>query len=167
MDVDERVQDGETPERCAVRLASAKSAAGAARANSPDAVILGADTIVVVDGAVLGKPTDEADAARMLARLAGRHHEVATGVSLRRGAAERVAVELTTVFFSPMSTTEMDWYVQTGEGLDKAGAYAIQGLGSRFVERIAGSYSNVVGLPVSVVYRLIRELASGGESELF
>ena len=167
VDVDERVKDGETPERCASRLASAKSAAAEARANEADALILGADTVVVVDGMVLGKPKDDVDASRMLSRLAGRHHEVATGVSLRRRGREAAAVELTTVFFAAMSIEEISWYVKTGEGRDKAGAYGIQGLGSRFVERIAGSYSNVVGLPVSVVYRLIRELASGGDSELF
>ena len=167
VDVDERVQEGEAPERAARRLAGAKSAAAAALTGDPDALILGADTLVVVDELVLGKPKDEADATQMLTRLAGRHHEVATGVSLRRAGREIGTVELTTVFFAPMSIDEINWYVQTGEGRDKAGAYAIQGLGSRFVERIAGSYSNVVGLPVSVAYRLIRELASGGNSELF
>ncbi|HEX4346236.1 MAG TPA: Maf family protein [Vicinamibacterales bacterium] len=167
VDVDERVLDGEAPEACVQRLASAKSAAAEPRADASDVLVLGADTVVVAERAILGKPKDDEDAARMLGRLAGRHHEVATGVSLRLGGRELTAVELTTVFFTRMSTAEIAWYVQTGEGRDKAGAYAIQGLGARFVERIAGSYSNVVGLPVSVVYRLIRELASATDSELF
>lgn len=167
VDVDEQVLPGESPESCVRRLASVKSAAAAARLPGADALILAADTVVVVDGGVLGKPKDDEDARRMLERLAGRHHEVATGVSLRTGRREASSVELTTVFFAPMSTADIEWYVQTKEGRDKAGAYAIQGLASRFVDRIAGSYSNVVGLPVSVVFRLIRELASGGSSELF
>lgn len=167
VDVDEQVLPGESPESCVRRLASVKSAAAAARLPGADALILAADTVVVVDGGVLGKPKDDEDARRMLQRLAGRHHEVATGVSLRTGRREASSVELTTVFFAPMSTADIEWYVQTKEGRDKAGAYAIQGLASRFVDRIAGSYSNVVGLPVSVVFRLIRELASGGSSELF
>lgn len=167
VDVDEQVLPGESPESCVRRLASVKSAAAAGRLPGADALILAADTVVVVDGGVLGKPKDDEDARRMLERLAGRHHEVATGVSLRTGRREASSVELTTVFFAPMSTADIEWYVQTKEGRDKAGAYAIQGLASRFVDRIAGSYSNVVGLPVSVVFRLIRELASGGSSELF
>jgi septum formation protein len=159
VDVDERVLDGETPEACVQRLASAKSAAAEARVSARDArdvTILGADTVVAVDGRILGKPRDIDDAGEMLRRLSGRQHEVATGVSLRRTGRETRGVEITTVSFAELTPAEMDWYLESGEGLDKAGGYAIQGLGSRFVERIAGSYSNVVGLPVALVYRMLR-----------
>jgi septum formation protein len=157
VDVDERVNDGEAPDACVRRLASAKAAAAWAELQAKGALVLGADTVVAVDGVILGKPIDDEDARRMLRLLSGRSHEVATGVSLRHQGGETVRVELTTVFFAPIRTDEIDWYVQSGEGRDKAGAYAIQGLGSRFVERIAGSYSNVVGLPVAVVYQLLRD----------
>jgi septum formation protein len=160
VDVDERVLEGEAPETCVRRLAQAKSAEGEARAGDPDAVVLGADTVVTLEGTILGKPRDDDESARMLERLSGRPHEVATGVSLRWHGRETGSVELSTVFFAPMSTAEIAWYVQSGEGRDKAGAYAIQGLGSRFVEKIAGSYANVVGLPVSAVYQLLRRMSA-------
>jgi len=147
LEVDESVRPGEPPEACARRLASEKSAAGWSRVASSDAMVLGADTIVTVDGEILGKPQGDDDARRMLTRLAGVRHRVLTGVSLRHGDRDICRVEITAVFFAPMSTAEIAWYVQSGEGRDKAGAYAIQGLASRFVERIEGSYSNVVGLP--------------------
>ena len=121
-------------------------------------VILGADTTVVVDGQILGKPRDEGDAARMLRRLSGGRHHVLTGVSLRRDAIEAGRVETTAVDFMPLNEADVAWYVASGEGRDKAGAYAIQGLASRFVTRIEGSYSNVVGLPVHTVLALLREL---------
>jgi len=158
VDVDERVRAGETPEACVRRLASAKSAAGWAAAGRPDAIVLGADTIVVAEGAILGKPRNDDEAREMLTRLSGRGHQVLTGVSLRRGARELCRVETSAVFVAPMSTEEVAWYVESGEGRDKAGGYAVQGLASRFIERIEGSYSNVVGLPVALVYHLIREL---------
>ena len=117
--------------------------------------VLGADTAVVVDGIILGKPEVDADARRMLRLLSGRTHQVVTGVTLLTGeGTQHDRVESTTVEFASMSVREIDWYVATGESQDKAGAYAIQGLGSRFVTRIDGSYSNVVGLPVAVVYEL-------------
>ena len=121
-------------------------------------VILGADTTVVVDGQILGKPRDEGDAARMLRRLSGGRHHVLTGVSLRRDAIEAGRVETTAVDFKPLNEADVAWYVASGEGRDKAGGYAIQGLASRFVTRIEGSYSNVVGLPVHTVLALLREL---------
>jgi septum formation protein len=122
-------------------------------------VILGADTTVVVDGEMLGKPADDRDSARMMQRLSGREHQVLTGLSLRRGTFELGRVETTTVFFAPLTDEEIAWYVATGEGQDKAGAYAIQGHASRFIPRIEGSYSNVVGLPVSSVRELLTEIS--------
>jgi septum formation protein len=121
-------------------------------------VILGADTTVVVDGEILGKPLDDRDAVRMLCRLSGRRHQVLTGVSLRCKTTEAGRVETTDVDFLPLSAADVAWYVASGEGRDKAGAYAIQGLASRFISRIEGSYSNVVGLPVDTVFTLLREM---------
>jgi septum formation protein len=160
-DVDERVRDGEPPAEYVRRLAAEKSSAVMAA----DAIILGADTTVVVDGEILGKPRDDDEAAAMLRRLAGRHHEVLTGVSIRQGAHEVGRVESTAVWFSVLTKEDIAWYVASGEGRDKAGAYAIQGLASRFIPRIEGSYANVVGLPVAVVAELLRSvLASHPET---
>jgi septum formation protein len=165
-DVDERVLPGEAPAEYVRRLAAAKSAAvtGQMAAAAGDVTVLGADTAVVVDGLILGKPRDNGDAASMLRRLAGRSHEVMTGVSIRDGRVEVGAVVVTSVTFSPLSENEIAAYVASGEGGDKAGAYAIQGLASRFIPSIEGSYSNVVGLPVALVAELVSRLASGGES---
>ena len=157
-DVDETLRPGESAAAYVRRLASAKSAAAAHAGDAREAVVLGADTTVVVDGDILGKPRDEADAAAMLRRLSGRRHEVMTGTSLRGGRTEVVDVETTAVFFSPLSDEDVAWYVASGEGRDKAGAYAIQGLASRFVPRIEGSYTNVVGLPVESVIRALTEI---------
>jgi septum formation protein len=126
-----------------------------------DLVVLGADTAVVLDGEILGKPRDDEDARAMLRRLSGQRHEVMTGVSLRTVGAEKGLVEATSVWFAPLTPDAVAWYVSTGEGRDKAGAYAIQGLGSRFIPRIEGSYSNVVGLPVAAVTDLLQELSGG------
>jgi septum formation protein len=123
-------------------------------------VIVGADTTVVVDGDVMGKPRDAAEAATMLRRLSGRCHEVLTGVSLRHGAFEVGRVETTVVCFRALSEDELDWYVGSQEGQGKAGAYAIQGLASRFIPRIEGSYSNVVGLPLACVAELLTSLVA-------
>jgi len=192
-DVDERARDGETPAAYVRRLAAEKSAAvqaalkgcatsdaanidgagdGARAAvlvaqpfRAADAIGLGADTTVVVDGAILGKPRDDAEAAWMLGRLAGRRHDVLTGVSVRHGAHEVGRVESTAVWVSTLTTEDITWYVASGEGRDKAGAYAIQGLASRFIPRIDGSYANVVGLPVAAVAELLRSvLASHPET---
>lgn len=157
VDVDERVRDGESPESYVLRLASEKSGR-AHRADEPDRFTLGADTAVVVDGAILGKPADDFDAERMLRRLSGRTHEVLTGISVRAGDREATRVERTTVVFAQLSNQDIRWHVQSGEGADKAGAYAIQGLASRFIPRIGGSYGNVVGLPVAAVVDLMDEL---------
>jgi septum formation protein len=153
-DVDESLHDGEPPETYVMRVAEAK--AHAIRAHLPDAAILAADTTVVVDHHVLGKPDGAEDAQRMLRLLSGRSHEVITGVVLvapNRPVDARVAS--TTVEFAALTEEEIKWYTETGEPLDKAGAYAIQGFASRFVTRIVGSYSNVVGLPVALVYEMI------------
>jgi len=155
-DVDETRFPGEPPAVYCERLARAKADAVAARA--PDRVVLAADTIVVVDGDVFGKPVDQADARRMLEHLSGRSHEVMTGVAVAAAGTVRTAVERTEVEFIPLTPAEITCYVSTGEPMDKAGAYAIQGLASRFVARISGSYSNVVGLPVARVYQLVGDV---------
>jgi septum formation protein len=154
MDVDESVESGESPVAYVQRLAEKKARAVEIR---PGEVILGADTTVALGDEILGKPEDDDDARRMLARLSGRRHDVHTGVCLRtaRGVTTRVAT--TGVWFDPLTPAEIDAYVRSGEPRDKAGAYAIQGLASRFIPRIEGSYSNVVGLPVDLVYRMLRD----------
>jgi len=157
-DIDEALHPDESPDRYVRRLAAEKSAVALKKLQSPDAVVLGADTTVVVDGEILGKPADEAESRRMLGRLAGRRHEVLTGVSLRRGALEVGRVEATAVYFAALTPDAVEWYVASGEGRDKAGGYAIQGLASRFVTRIDGSYSNVVGLPIATVAELLLEV---------
>ena len=160
-DVDERVRRGEAPAAYVRRLAAEKSAAARekiALKGCAIPVILGADTAVVVAGEILGKPQNAAEAGAMLRRLSNRTHEVLTGVSIRWGAREIGRVESTAVQFGPLSDADVAWYVESGEGMDKAGGYAIQGLASRFVTRIDGSYSNVVGLPIAAVVELIREL---------
>jgi len=116
-----------------------------------------------VDDEILGKPVDRAAAERMLWRLSGRHHRVLTGVSVRLASRQVEAVEETLVFVRRLTDIDVAWYVDSGEGQDKAGGYAIQGLASRFVPRIEGSYSNVVGLPVARVEELINELIKGVE----
>jgi septum formation protein len=152
-DVDETLLPGEDPHDAAERLARAKASAVAA----PDGtVVLAADTIVVLDGEALGKPRDDADARRMLRALRGRAHDVVTGVALARDGAVVSGRETTEVVFAPMTDEEVDAYVASGEPADKAGAYALQGLGGLFVERISGTPSNVIGLP----FRLVRQLGA-------
>lgn len=155
-EVDERFQPGETPRDAVARVAEIKAAAAAER--HPGDVVLAADTTVVVSGQVLGKPVDRSDAVRMLCALSGREHDVLTGVCVCSQHRRLVHVELTRVFMAALSDEEIEWYVATGEPADKAGAYAAQGLASRFVARIEGSYSNVVGLPIASVYRLLTEV---------
>ena len=153
-DIDERVREGETPAAYVRRLAAEKTAAATALVG-PRAIVLGADTAVVVDGEILGKPGSDDEASSMLQRLSGRWHDVMTGVSLRSGTSELGRVETTRVQFATLSDAEIANYLASGEGRDKAGAYAIQGLASRFIPRIEGSYSNVVGLPVAAVAELL------------
>jgi len=168
-DVDEAVRAGESPALYVRRLAAEKSAAarsaeasrssgdGTRGVSRAEPIILAADTTVVVDGTILGKPHTDDEAAAMLERLSGRRHDVLTGVSIRRNAFEVGRVETTAVSFAALTPHEVAWYVGSGEGRDKAGGYAIQGLASRFVTRIEGSYSNVVGLPVAAVVELLTE----------
>ena len=175
-DVDESIAPGESPSIYVRRLAADKSAAaqssvvsGAGRGSEgpperghDQQVILGADTTVVVDGEILGKPRDDEDARHMLRRLSGNTHQVMTGVSLRQGAFEVGRVETSLVVFRALTDEDISWYVASGEGRDKAGGYAIQGLASRFIPSISGSYSNVVGLPVAAVDELMRSLLASG-----
>jgi septum formation protein len=198
-EIDESRRAGETPSTYVRRLAAEKSAAAVGHVQhlpstrdleatrddhqatpddhqatrNDDLLLLGADTAVIVDGEILGKPHDDREAEAMLRRLSGRQHEVMTGISLRRvvfaGGSKRIfrtsfelgRVETTTVFFNNLSEEDLRWYLASGEGRDKAGAYAIQGFGSRFIPRIDGSYSNVVGLPVATVVELMTELYAG------
>lgn len=155
-EADETVHAGETPAEYVRRVAEAKARAVIAAAGGR--IVIAADTTVVVDDEILGKPADAADAARMLRLLSGRWHQVATGVTVVRGPALLTRVEVTGVQFAPLTEEEIAWYVESGEPRDKAGAYAVQGLASRFVTRIDGSYSNVVGLPVALVYAMVGEL---------
>jgi septum formation protein len=153
-DVDEAVIVGETPEEYVQRLAVDKASAVQAAETE---IVLGADTTVVIDGEILAKPADAADARRMLKLLSGRRHDVLTGICLRRGPQIVRDYSMTGVVFAPLSEKEIADYVASGEPMDKAGAYAIQGLACKFVERIEGDYFNVMGLPVSLVFRHLRE----------
>src|SRR5262245_5601673 len=155
VDVDERPLPGETPDVYVKRLARDKARAGLSQ--HPQAVVLGADTAVVIGQEILGKPTDDADATRMLQKLSARSHEVLTGVALAWRGGERVAMDRTLVWFRAMTASDIAQYVASGEPRDKAGAYAIQGLGGRFIERIDGSHSNVVGLPMAVVLPMLAD----------
>jgi septum formation protein len=149
---------GEGAKDCAERLAREK-ALSVARQRPHDSV-LGADTVVVVDGQLLGKPSDAADAARMLRMLSGRKHQVITGVCLVVNGQPSVASETTLVTVSKITDKDVADYVASREPMDKAGAYAIQGIASRWIPRIEGDYSNVVGLPVALVFRMLRQHAS-------
>lgn len=153
-DIDETPHANESPVAYVERLAIEK--ARAVLALRPDARVLGADTTVTIDGEILGKPVDEADAFRMIRLLNGRAHDVHTGVAVVSRAGVRSAVDTTRVWFGAMTDGDIAWYVGTGEPVDRAGAYAIQGFASRFIERIEGSYSNVVGLPVALVSSILR-----------
>jgi septum formation protein len=157
-DVDETPLPGERPREYVLRLALQK--ARAARP-APGQVVLAADTTVVIDEDILGKPASAGEATAMLNRLAGRVHEVWTGVALRLDGREVSEAAVTRVEVAPMTAAEIAWYVASGEPEGKAGAYAIQGFASRFVTHLEGSYSNVVGLPVALVYRLMEAIRRG------
>jgi septum formation protein len=189
VDLDERARPGEAPADYVRRLAAEKSAralellegsagetkdASGAREGRPaeqrshpggvalrpdEVVVLGADTAVVVDGEILGKPADDGDAGRMLRLLSGRAHDVMTGISLRSSAGEAGGIEMTTVWFATLSPDDIAEYVARGEGRGKAGAYAIQGFAARFIPRIEGSYSNVVGLPIALVSEALKRVS--------
>ncbi|MFQ5889412.1 MAG: Maf family protein [Gemmatimonadota bacterium] len=150
--VDERWDPRETPGEAAVRIAAEKAIAVS---REPDEIVLAADTLVAVDGQLLGKPANREEAVEMLMRLAGRAHSVFTGLALAHGDRVEAAVEETRVWFRPLARSECAEYVATGESLDKAGAYAIQGYGSSLVRRIDGDYFNVMGLPVHLLLGLL------------
>jgi septum formation protein len=154
-DIDETPLPGEMPRDYVLRIAEEK-----ARAihGADSEIILAADTTVVLGTEILGKPADPADAIRMLTALSGQRHDVLTGICiLRREVRIALEVSSTAVWFGAMSPREISGYVDSGEPMDKAGAYAIQGIASRWIGRIDGSYTNVVGLPVALVYRLLRQ----------
>ena len=155
-DIDETYFPGERPWDHAERLAREKAAVIARQ--EPDAVVIGSDTIVVVDGDVLGKPADEAEARRMLRRLADRSHVVMTAVAVVWRGETRSGVEQVGVDFHPLTDAEIDAYIATREPMDKAGAYGIQGFGAAIVARVDGDYFAVMGLPVQRVVRMLREL---------
>lgn len=156
-DVDETPRDGEDPRDYVLRVAEEKARAVGA---TDEEIVLAADTTVVLQNAILGKPKDAADAARMLRTLSGQRHEVMTGICLRHKDRMLRDFASTAVWFAALNDFEIQDYVNSGEPMDKAGAYGIQGLASRFIERIEGSYSNVVGLPVALVYKRICEMTS-------
>jgi septum formation protein len=160
VDVDESLLPGEDVRSYVQRIAGLKAAEAARRWGSE--VVIAADTAVRVGSNVLGKPKNVDDAGRMVRLLAGRAHEVLTGVEIRWPRGSAALVESTTVLFRQVSEDEVKAYVESGEPMDKAGAYAIQGLGSRFVTRIEGSYTNVVGLPVAAVDEVLRRIGCTG-----
>lgn len=168
-DIDERIQPGEPPAKYVQRLAVEKAQAvwerNAAKDSDDDPlIVLGADTTVVLDGEMMGKPIDQADARRMLEALAGRTHQVLTGIAAVSRAGVVSEVEITQVFFNLIDERELVRYLASGEPLDKAGAYGIQGYASRWIPRIEGCYFNVVGLPLARTMQLL-ERARAGHNE--
>jgi septum formation protein len=154
-DVPEEILPGETAEAAATRLAAEKASWVAAR--EPESWVLGADTLVFLDGLILGKPRDRDEVRSMLRQLAGREHRVVTALCLKRGPFRGIGrADVSRVRFAPMDEEEIAWYAATGEPEDKAGAYGVQGLGARFIAEIAGSFTNVMGLPAREVYELLR-----------
>ncbi|HEX8986163.1 MAG TPA: Maf family protein, partial [Bryobacteraceae bacterium] len=164
-EVDESLHSGEDAGPYVRRLARAKAAAVECGLKN---VVLGADTVVVVDGRILGKPADREDACRMLTLLSGREHEVVTGICLRSEVEAIDDHETTRVRFVPLTRADIENYVASGEPMDKAGGYAVQGLASKFIDRLEGCYFNVVGLPVAKVYALLRRFsqAASGDAAL-
>ena len=156
--VHERPHSDEAPPDYIIRIARAKVVAVARKRES--GLVIGADTVVVLDGKLLGKPESQEDAKRMLRQLSGKWHAVMTGVALFDVATRREVADYdkTLVRFAQMTEKEIDWYIASGEPMDKAGSYGIQGIGGLFVEEIAGNYYNVVGLPLPLLYRLARRL---------
>ena len=151
----QEVQQADSPKILAVE--NAKLKAGSIAAKHPDAIVIGADTIVVLDGEIFGKPDGVKGAEEMLARLSGRRHEVITGLAICAGGKIFTAAEVTEVFFGAMTAEEIHDYVATGEPLDKSGSYALQGGATKFIEKIHGDWSNVVGLPVYRLKKLAQE----------
>jgi septum formation protein len=161
-DIDESELPGETPERYVQRLAKAKGKTVAARHSGE--LVLAADTTVVIDGAIIGKPTDLADARRMLKMLSGKRHEVLTGVAVVKNGTAQLAIQRTGVKFAELTDAEINFLAEMGDPLDKAGAYAVQAQAALFIEGIEGDYWNVVGLPINLVYELVKK--AGVESSL-
>jgi len=161
-DCDETVLPGETPEAHVVRLSRAKAGEVAARAEVPGRWFIGSDTVVVCDDIILGKPQDGADAVRMLRMLAGRSHRVVSGYAVcdRENGTEIADAVVTKVTFRRLTDSEIARYIASGEPADKAGAYAIQGLGAALVERIDGSYTSVVGLPLCETVAALEQLGA-------
>ena len=159
---EDRVDPSLPPGEGAGRRALAKAAWAAER--RPDAVVLGADTIVVLQGEVLGKPSDAAGAREMLSRLSGRTHRVITGFAIVSGGEARTRLVETEVGFRALDAASIERYVESGEPMDKAGAYAIQGAGGGFIDRVSGSYTNVVGLPLPEVLAALAECGAGEEN---
>lgn len=153
-EAEEHIESGTAPQEAVMQLARQKAEAVAKA--YPRELVLGADTVVVYDGAILGKPADEADAVRMLQMLSGKTHTVYTGVCLVQNGQAETFFEQTDVTFYPLTQEEIEQYVATGEPMDKAGAYGIQGRGCTLVQSICGDYFNVVGLPVAAVCRRLR-----------
>lgn len=158
--IPEDIRLGEAPQEFSERLAFEK--ASIVKQSSSDALVLGADTIVVVEEHVLGKPTNADDARRMLRLLSGRKHQVLTSVCLVGNDHRDVQTETTQVHFNEVTNEEIEKYIATGEPMDKAGAYGIQGIASRWIPRVEGCYFNVMGLPVSRVYRMLRSAGFTG-----
>ena len=153
-EAEEHIESGTAPQEAVMQLARQKAEAVAEA--YPQELVLGADTVVVYDGAILGKPADEADAVQMLQMLSGKTHTVYTGVCLAQNGLAETFFEQTDVTFYPLTQEEIEQYVATGEPMDKAGAYGIQGRGCTLVQSICGDYFNVVGLPVAAVCRRLR-----------
>ena len=155
-DIDETMDSAKAPFDEVARVSRAKAEAVT---RGEDDVVIAADTIVVCDGQVLGKPADEADALRMLTLLSGRDHQVMTGMTVLRGQTVLTCTEVTDIHFRPLSQQEILSYIRTGEPMDKAGAYGIQGGAALFAQRMVGDYYNVVGLPVCRLWQLLLQAA--------
>ena len=160
-EVDETGRPGEPPDVYALRVAREKAARVAVDRGTKGGIVLAADTVVVAGHRTMGKPASDADAESMLRQLSGAVHDVLTAIVLRSGARELEEVVATRVHVVPLTDDEIRWYIESGEPFGKAGAYAIQGRAARFIDRIEGSWSNVVGLPLAVVHRLVAELGNG------
>jgi septum formation protein len=153
--IDESLIDGESPEDYVVRLAREKAETVATK--FPDSIVLGADTTVVIDDEILGKPVDMDEALRMLRLLSGNWHEVLTGVAVVKNGTTRSAMQRTRVKFISMTDDEVEFLATKGDPLDKAGAYAVQAQAALFIEKVEGEYWNIVGLPINLVYKLVMQ----------
>lgn len=157
--IEENPLDGEAPAEHAMRLAREKALA--VSTNRPDAVVIGADTVVIIDSEVLGKPEDTVQARRMLGKLSGRKHQVITGFALAEGASIRINQAVSShVLFMEIPPDELEWYIQTKEPYDKAGAYAVQGIGALFIREIQGSFTNVIGLPLAELVEALKSIGA-------